>query len=160
MGAWNGTYYQIAGSDSANIQLYTNNELKLRADGVTYLTTPTVAVQNQGGTAGVVWSYEGYQAGAGNVITDASTARTLSDSDNGKTIRFTSGSAVNVTINTGLTAGFGCVIIQDGGGAVNVNNGTATKQSRGSLYSTNGQYAKIEVRYGAANTHNTSGDRA
>ena len=96
---------------------------------------------------------------AGNVVNDSTTALTLTNSHNGCRIICNNASAINVTINTGLAAGFCCEIIQGGAGAVNVNNGTATKRSRGNLYTTNGQYAKINVDYMSADTYCISGDR-
>lgn len=157
---WNGSYHFMSASDGAALQLYTPSDIKLRADTYIVATTPTFSVINQAGTAGIALAYEGYQVGAGNVVTDATTSRTLTNADNGKTIVFSSGSAVTVTVNTGLAAGFSCKIIQGGTGTVSINAGTATRHSRGSLFATNGQYAQVELTWVATDTYVISGDRA
>lgn len=61
-------------------------------------------------------------------VTDATTARTLTSSDMGKTIRFTSGSATVVTVDlsTDFTIGARVDIIADGAGALTVSAGGAT----------------------------------
>lgn len=61
-------------------------------------------------------------------VTDATTARTLTSSDMGKTIRFTSGSATVVTVNasTDFTVGARVDIIADGAGALTVLASGAT----------------------------------
>ena len=61
-------------------------------------------------------------------VTDATTARTLTSSDMGKTIRFTSASATVVTVNasTDFTVGARVDIIADGAGELTVAASTAT----------------------------------
>lgn len=61
-------------------------------------------------------------------VTDATTARTLTSSDMGKTIRFTSGSAtvVTVDVSTDFTVGARVDIIADGAGGLTVSAGGAT----------------------------------
>lgn len=61
-------------------------------------------------------------------VTDATTARTLTSSDMGKTIRFTSGSATVVTVDasTDFTVGARVDIIADGAGALTVTASGAT----------------------------------
>lgn len=61
-------------------------------------------------------------------VTDATTARTLTSSEMGKTIRFTSGSATVVTVDasTDFTVGARVDIIADGAGALTVTASGAT----------------------------------
>lgn len=62
------------------------------------------------------------------IVDDATTARTITSTDQGKVIRFTSASAVTVTVDdvTGFTVGQRVDIIQDGAGVVTVTADTAT----------------------------------
>jgi hypothetical protein len=67
------------------------------------------------------------------IETEAGTSRTLSLSDKGKVISFTSGSTVTVTPAATLPVNFHCMLVQEGAGAVSVardstdtlNGGTA-----------------------------------
>jgi len=63
-----------------------------------------------------------------NFVTDATTARTLTSADQGKTIRFTSASATDVTVDasTDFTVGARVDIISDGAGALTVTASGAT----------------------------------
>jgi len=60
---------------------------------------------------------------SGPLKTETTTARTLAASDNGATINFTNGSAVTLTVPSGLGAGFSCSLIQSGAGTVGVSAG-------------------------------------
>jgi hypothetical protein len=142
--------FESGGSNIANIINGSNNcSFRVYHSGSAYSS-----ITSSGVTAA------GYMVDSGNVVNDATTARTLGASDNGKTIVFSSSSAVTVTVNTGLAAGFSCKIIQGGTGTVSINAGTATRQSRGSLFATNGQYAQVELTWVATDTYVISGDRA
>ena len=81
----------------------------------------------------------------GMLITEATTSRTLSATDNGKIIYCTSGSATTITCATGLGLGFNATIIQGGAGKVTLAAGAATLNSYSGLLSTMGQYAVISV---------------
>lgn len=95
----------------------------------------------------------------GVIVTEATTTRTLSASDNGKIIYCTSGSAVTIDTATGLGAGFNCTIIQGGAGKVTVNQGTSTTLvSYSSLFSTMGQYAVISLICPVADTFVAAGN--
>lgn len=95
----------------------------------------------------------------GVIVTEATTTRTLSASDNGKIIYCTSGSAVTIDTATGLGAGFNCTIIQGGSGKVTVNQGTSTTLvSYSSLFSTMGQYAVISLICPVADTFVAAGN--
>lgn len=95
--------------------------------------------------AGVTKKATVSQVLTGQLITEATTARTLSATDNGKIIYCTSGSATTITCATGLDVGFNCTIIQGGAGKVTSVAGTATLNSYSGLLSTMGQYAIISL---------------
>lgn len=99
-----------------------------------------------------------YQLSASGIITEATTARTLSATDNGKVIYCTSASATTITCAAGLGAGFSCTIIQGGAGKVTVAAGGQTLASYSSLYSTMGQYAVISAICPVANTFLLAGN--
>jgi hypothetical protein len=83
-------------------------------------------------------------------ITDATTARTLTTADAGKTIRFTSGSATVVTVNasTDLPVGTRVDIIADGVGALTVTASGATVAAA-ETSTTSGSFT-IGLQYSAA----------
>jgi hypothetical protein len=90
---------------------------------------------------------------SGGIITDATTSRVLSASDNGKVIYCTSGSAVTITTATGLGAGFSCMVIQGGAGQITFAQGASTTlASYGSFLKTAGQYAVVSVVSPVADT--------
>jgi hypothetical protein len=92
------------------------------------------------------------------IITETTTARTLSASDNGKVIYCTSATAVTITCAASLGAGFSCTIIQGGAGKVTVAAGGQTLVSYSSLFSTMGQYAVISALCPVANTFLLAGN--
>jgi hypothetical protein len=94
----------------------------------------------------------------GVIVTDATTSRTLSATDNGKIIYCTSGSAVTITCAASLGAGFNVTIIQGGAGKVTVAAGGQTLVSYSSLFSTMGQYAVISLIAPVANTFIAAGN--
>jgi hypothetical protein len=94
----------------------------------------------------------------GMIITESTTARTLSATDNGQIIYCTNGSAVTITCAAGLGAGFNCTIIQGGAGKVTVAAGGQTLVSYSSLFSTMGQYAVISLIAPVANTFVAAGN--
>ena len=83
-------------------------------------------------------------------VTDATTARTLTTADMGKTIRFTSGSATVVTVDasTDFTVGARVDIIADGAGELTVAASTATVA--GAETSTTSGSFTIGAQYSAA----------
>ena len=99
-----------------------------------------------------------YQLSSAGIITEATTARTLSAADNGKVIYCTSASATTITCAAGLGAGFSCTIIQGGAGKVTVAAGGQTLVSYSSLFSTMGQYAVISAICPVANTFLLAGN--
>jgi hypothetical protein len=94
----------------------------------------------------------------GQLITEATTTRTLSATDNGKIIYCTSGSATTINCAAGLGVGFNCTIIQGGAGKVTVAANSQTLVSYSSLFSTMGQYAVISLVCPVANTFIAAGN--
>ena len=92
------------------------------------------------------------------IITEATTARTLSATDNGRVIYCTSGSATTITCAASLGAGFSCTIIQGGAGKVTVAAGGQTLVSYSSLFSTMGQNAVISAICPVADTFLLAGN--
>ena len=99
-----------------------------------------------------------FQLSSNGILTEATTARTLSSIDNGAIIYCTSASAVTITCAAGLGAGFSCTIIQGGAGKVTVAAGGQTLVSYSSLFSTMGQYAVISLVCPVANTFVAAGN--
>jgi hypothetical protein len=95
---------------------------------------------------------------SGAIVTDASTARTLSAGDNGEILRFTSGSAVTVTVNDTLPVGFSCLIIQEGAGKVSLVGSGATIRNRFSQLSVGGQYGSATLVKVSAGEYRWQGD--
>lgn len=94
-----------------------------------------------------------------STVTDSTTARTLSDSDNGKVIVFSSSSNIDVTIPDTLTTGFSCTIVQSGSGQVTVAaSGTATVSGYGGNLSTAGQYASLNIIPTGSNAYLVEGE--
>jgi hypothetical protein len=94
----------------------------------------------------------------GMIITEATTSRTLTATDNGKIIYCTSGSATTITCAIELGVGFNCTIIQGGAGKVTVAAGAATLVSYSSLFSTMGQNAVISLISPVADTFIAAGN--
>jgi hypothetical protein len=104
------------------------------------------------------WASSGFTLSASGIITESTTTRTLSASDNGKVIYCTSGSPVTINCAAGLGAGFSCTIIQGGAGKVTVAANGQTLVSYSSLFSTMGQYAIISLIAPVANTFYAAGN--
>ena len=94
----------------------------------------------------------------GVIVTESTTSRTLSATDNGKVIYCTNGSAVTINCAAGLGAGFNVTIIQGGAGKVTVAANGQTLVSYSSLFSTMGQYAVISLICPVADTFVAAGN--
>ena len=119
-------------------------------------TTKKVSVTNL--TSGKTVASIGYTLEAAGIITETTTSRTLSATDNGKVIYCTNAATTTITCATGLGAGFNCTIIQGAAGKVTVAAGAATLVSYSSLFSTIGQYAVISLIAPVANTFVAAGN--
>lgn len=93
-----------------------------------------------------------------STVTESTTARTLSDSDNGKVILCTNVGQVTVTVPSGLTAGFSCTVVQSNTGTVTIAGSGATINGFGSKTATGGQYAALNVIPVGTNSYVVAGD--
>jgi hypothetical protein len=107
---------------------------------------------------GGVFVASAYQLNSAAIVTETTTARTLSAADNGKIIYCTSASAVTITCAAGLGVAFSCTIIQGGAGKVTIAAGGQTLVSYSSLFSTMGQYAVVSLIAPVANTFIAAGN--
>ncbi len=94
------------------------------------------------------------------IVTHATTALTLTAAThNGRILKFTSADAVTLTVPAGLGAGFSCLIVQRGAGAVTPAAGAGvTIRQRQSLTKTAGQYAIATLACDVADDCILSGD--
>ena len=88
------------------------------------------------------------------------TAYTLLASDNGKVVVLDNGSAVTVTVPSGLGAGFNCSFVQKGAGQVTFSASSTTINNRQSHTKINAQYGVASIVAYAADTFVLAGDTA
>jgi len=94
-----------------------------------------------------------------SVNAQTGTTYTLAQTDNGKVVTLTNASPITLTINSGLTAGFNCMIVQNGAGTVTIAAGSSvTILNRSNYNKTGGQYAVVTIVSTASNTFITGGD--
>ncbi len=92
-------------------------------------------------------------------IVAATTAYTLTQSDNGKVINCANTGALTITIPSGLTAGFNCMIVQMAAGSVTISAGSSvTIYNRSNYSKTGGQYAIATIVSPSTNVFITGGD--
>ena len=88
------------------------------------------------------------------------TAYTLLASDNGKVVVLDNGSAVTVTVPSGLGVGFNCSFVQKGAGQVTFSASSTTIYNRQSHTKINGQYGVASILAYVADTFVLAGDTA
>lgn len=88
------------------------------------------------------------------------TAYTLLASDNGKVVVLNNGSAVTVTVPSGLGVGFNCSFVQKGAGQVTFSASSTTINNRQSHTKINGQYGVASIVAYVADTFVLAGDTA
>ncbi len=90
------------------------------------------------------------------------TAYTLLAGDNGKVVVLNNGSAVTVTVPSGLGAGFNCSFVQKGAGQVSFDNdsGATTINNRQSHTKINAQFGVASIVAYADNVFVLAGDTA
>lgn len=102
---------------------------------------------------------DAYATNANAVNTQSGTTYTLTTRDNGKIVSFTNGSAITLTIPSGLGKGFSCSIVQYGAGQVTISAGTGvTLRLRASANKTAAQYAVVSLLSVVADEHIVVGD--
>jgi hypothetical protein len=89
-----------------------------------------------------------------STVSETTTSRTLSDSDNGKVILCTNAATITVTVPSTLTAGFSCKLVQGGAGIVGVvaGSGTTLSLTGGRSYTSN-QHQVVDVINYATNAY-------
>jgi predicted secreted protein len=104
------------------------------------LTSPTINSPAIGGD--VTGSYGTLAGFKGAINAQTGTTYATVDSDHGKVITLSNGSAITITVHQAATAGFNCMIIQLGAGQVTVAaGGTGAVRNRSSHTKLAGQYA-------------------
>jgi hypothetical protein len=97
-------------------------------------------------------------------VTTSATSRTLSKSDSGKYLRFTSGSSVSVNLppqsDVRWDADVEIVIEQAGAGQVTIVAGSGVTIRTSSTLKTNAQYSAISLKRVALNEWVCGGDRS
>jgi hypothetical protein len=94
-----------------------------------------------------------------STVSETTTARTLSDSDNGKVIVCSNASSINITVPDTLTSGFSCTIVQSGAGQVTIaTSGSATIFGYSGNLSTAGQYASLNIIPTGSNAYLVEGE--
>lgn len=88
------------------------------------------------------------------------TAYTLLAGDNGKVVVLNNGSAVTVTVPSGLGAGFNCSFVQKGAGQVSFSASGTTINNRQSHTKINAQYGVASLVAYADNVFVLAGDTA
>jgi len=109
------------------------------------LTKTSIGLANVDNTSDLAKPVSGAQATAialrapgGTLVDEATTALTLSSIHNGNLVRTSNGSAVSITIPTGLPAGFSCVLVQGGAGLVTAVAGSGVTLTANSALVTAG----------------------
>lgn len=108
------------------------------------------------------WNLSGGLTGAGGasndytITTDATTSRTLSSSDCGSVIHFTSGSAIAVTVPN-VELGCNVIAAQDGAGTVSFTASGVTLYQLAGSASTAGQHASVLLYQTTSSAWNLSG---
>jgi hypothetical protein len=88
------------------------------------------------------------------------TTYTLVAGDNGKVIKFTNGSAITLTLPSGLGEGFNCSVVQYGAGQITFSTSSSTLYNRQSHTKTAGQYAVTGLISCVADVFVLAGDTA
>ena len=125
------------------------------------LLNPLSGISAAGGVTfgGTVASDTGYRITSNAINAQTGTTYTFLESDNGKVVTFNNGSAITVTIPTGLPVGFNCTGIQLGAGQVGFTAASGvTLQSYGNQYKLIGQHASATIIEYSNNIVNLSGN--
>ena len=117
---------------------------KESAKGELYFATDSGSLYGASSDAGASDSIVRSFGPSRQISTESTTARTLSDSDNGKVIVCSNSSAVTITLPTGLTSGFSCTVVQNGTGTVKVEGGAAISAIN-NINATVGQYGHLNI---------------
>ena len=103
---------------------------------------------------------DSYKLSSSGIITDSSTARTLSAGDNGTVLYFTSASAITLSMASSLGAGFSCTVLQGAAGQITFAANSQTMTVAGGLTKTAYVGATALILEPAANVFFISGTLA
>ena len=128
-------------------------------------STKTVGTANSnviavGGSGGVDLGGNALSNFDASVNEQTGTTYTLVAADNGKVIKFTNGSAITLTLPSGLGLGFNCSVIQYGAGQITFSTSSSTLYNRQSHTKTAGQYAVTGLISCVADVFVLAGDTA
>ena len=127
--------------------------------------TKTVGTGNSnvlavGGSGGVDLGGNALSNFDASVNEQTGTSYTLLASDLGKIVKFTNGSAITVTLPSGLGLGFTATVIQYGAGQITFSTSSSTLYNRQSHTKTAGQYAVVSLISCVADVYVLAGDTA
>jgi len=156
--------YKLNDANLANVwvtllvdaETLTGTTLKSTVTGSSLTSVGTLA--NLTVTNPIAGSVTGNATIAANVIVQTGTTYTLVPSDNGKVITLNNPLAITLTVPSGLSAGFNCLVVQLGAGVITFTASGTTIYNRGTKTKTAGQYAIATIVSYTSNTFITSGD--
>ena len=115
-------------------------------DGTATLTSGALSGVTTLSTSGNVTSSGGSISGFDAALNDQTgTSYSLTSSDNGKVVTLNNGSAITLTIPSGLGDGFNCLIVQKGSGQITLSASGTTLINRQNHTKTAGQYAVVSI---------------
>jgi hypothetical protein len=134
----------------------------IKLDGGTLLMRidPNGGMEVVGGAtfAGAVSSDAGYRISSSAINAQTGTTYSLLSTDNGEILTFNNGSAVTVTIPTGLPVGFNCTVIQLGAGQVGFTAAAGvTLNSYGGVLKLAGQHGAATIISYSSDVYNIAG---
>ncbi len=147
-------FYVNTGTSASSTWLRLSNDWVKSGNDISYTTGNVSTTGNLTGGSSTSSKLSGFGA---SISTKAS-AYTLTASDNGTVISFTSATAVTLTIPTGLPDGFNCMVVQQGTGQVTLAGSGLTPISRNSYTKTIGQYALATILHMGSNVVIISGE--
>jgi hypothetical protein len=133
----------------------TSPQYTLDVNGV--INTP-VGISAGGSTfSGPVTSDGGYIITSSAINTQTGTTYSLLSTDNGKIITMNNGSAITLTVPSGLPVGFNTTVIQLGTGQVEITGSSTTLNSFESKFKLAGQHAAASIISYTTNVFNVAG---
>ena len=119
-------------------------------------TVDKISILRRSGNLSGSGSISGFDA---NLNDQTGTTYTLASTDNGKVVTLNNGSAITVTIPTGLGDGFNCLLVQKGAGQVTVTKaGGGALNNRSTQTKTAGQHAIVTLVHIGSEVYILSGD--
>jgi hypothetical protein len=133
----------------------TSPQYTLDVNGI--INTP-VGISAAGATfSGAVTSDGGYRITSSAINAQTGTTYTLLSADNGKIITMNNGSAITLTVPSGLPIGFNTTVIQLGAGQVGITGSSTTLNSFESKFKLAGQHAAASIISYTTNVFNVAG---